>query len=443
MKLQLICAAGIALIVGGCSLKPQMPNTDINATYEGNKTEISSQWWQEFNDNDLNFLENLAQKNNKDILLAINNVQIAAANLGIAESNLAPSINLQASANRAKYNTKRFGLGANLSYELDLFGRVRNSVNAKDSQFKASKFDYESAKISIAAAVANSYFSLVALKNEQKILDDTIENYKKSLSLIQDKFNAGAVGEADLLSASAQLQNAQVNLEQINLQAKAANTALSALIGKNVQEILTSKNQTALVLPNAKPLRPGINSDFLARRPDISAALERLKAANFNIGVAKANYFPNLSLTGNFGYASSDLNKLFDANAWGIGLNLISPIFDFGKTKQAVKIANLEQNASLIMYQKAVNSAFVEIKTALDKKQDADKILADTTRLLATQQRLYDIAKIQYDEGASEYLRLLEAQRGLLNAQISLIKAKLNSLQSSIEIYKALGSSGE
>lgn len=185
----------------------------------------------------------------------------------------------------------------------------------------------------------------------------------------------------------------------------------------------------------------GISSDVLLHRADIASALQRLKASNFLVGVARTSYLPKLSLTGIFGFSSDEFDRFFvkNANTWSVGGSLIMPLLDFGRTKNKVELANLEQNASFLSYDKAVKTAFGEIRTALDTRKNSVLKEKSMQNLVESQTKIYDLSKARYDNGYSTHLEFLDSQRNLLSARLSLAQSKLSVATSIIDVYKSLG----
>lgn len=441
----------VLVFLAGCSLKPPLPQVKTDVNYTISSVEIKDEWWRDFNDEVLNQLINEALLHNSDIRLAFNNTLLAREALGLSRSDFLPNISLSGSAQREKNNTRlfttgekignSFNIGAVLSYEIDLWGKVANSAKASEANFNATKFDYENARLSISSAVATSYFQLISLQQQELILQNTANSYTNTLKFTQNQFNAGAVNEINVYQAKSQLDSALAQMETIKSAISSTRTALALLVGKSFDDIVSSNLQTSGKFANVPVVVQGIPSDFLLRRPDVAASLERLKASNFLIGVARAQYFPTISLTGMFGFASGELDRLFapNTNTWNIGGALLAPLLDFGRTTRRVNMANLDQNRTLIEYEKSLKRAFADTKTAIDTRKNAILVQESYQELLKTQEKVYKLAKTRYEQGYSPQLELLDAQRQLLNAQLLFVKSKADLLVSTILIYKALG----
>lgn len=436
----------IAALISGCSLRPDMIEIQQEYRYQMDVYSVSEKWWESFGDERLNLLIQKALQNNSDLLIALNNIEKSRITLRLDRLEYLPNISLQGEASKSDkgYNNptvEQFSLSAVLSYELDLWGRVRNTANASEAAYNATKFDYESARISLASSVANSYFLLISLKEQEKILQDTLDSYIKSVEYRAVQLESGEIDELVYAQSVAAADGAKAQLAGLKTQISQANSALAILVGGSLDEILYSDINAATRLPNLPQVPSGISSDILLKRADVASALERLKSSNYLVGVARTQWLPKISLTGIFGYSSADLDNLISANKsiWSVGGSLIGPLLDFGRTYNSVEIANLEQNASFLAYDKTVKNAFGEIRTALDGRKNSIIKAQSSANLVASQQKVYDIAQSRYDAGYSSHLELLDSQRSLLSAKLSLTSANLEAANSVVAVFKAFG----
>ena len=443
-----------AAFLAGCSFRPDMPNVDTNftSTYTFETSDIRDLWWKEFHDENLNILVESALEKNTNLRIAYLNLQKAKASLGIAEADLLPGVNLNASYTKAKtsgetytgqpqtrYRSSSINLG--LNYEIDLWGRVRNSVLAANENLNASKFDYDSARLSLSSSVAKSYFALVSLNMQEAVLKETLKTYEDTLALRKTQLDLGGINEMTYLQSKAAVESAKMSLISVlNLKSKAL-TSLTILTGKSNDEILKGAVASAQNLPSSPEIKAGISSDVLLRRSDVAKALADLKATNALVGVARAQYFPTLSLTGLFGFASDEFDRIFmgSASVWSLGANLTQKIFDFGRTKNNVRVAETNEQIAAITYESTVKTALGEVRDALISRQNAKLSLDQVKNLLQSQQKIYSLAKDQYDAGYIGHLELLDAQRNLLSAKLQDISAKLDEVDSAVEVYRALG----
>ena len=443
-----------AAFLAGCSFRPDMPNVDTNftSTYTFETSDIRDLWWKEFHDENLNSLVESALEKNTNLRIAYLNLQKAKASLGIAEDDLLPGVNLNVSYTKAKtsgetytgqpqtrYRSSSINLG--LNYEIDLWGRVRNSVLAANENLNASKFDYDSARLSLSSSVAKSYFALVSLNMQEAVLKETLKTYEDTLALRKTQLDLGGINEMTYLQSKAEVERAKTSLTSVLNSKSQALTSLAILTGKSNDEILKGAVASAQNLPSSPEIKAGISSDILLRRSDVAKALADLKATNALVGVAKADYFPTISLTGLLGFTSIDFENIFvgNANTWNIGGSLAQKIFDYGRTKNNVRVAETNEQIAAITYEATVRSALGEVRDALISRQNAKLSLDQVKNLLQSQQKIYSLAKDQYNAGYIGHLELLDAERNLLQAKLQDVSAKLDEVDSAVEVYRALG----
>ena len=443
-----------AAFLAGCSFRPDIPNVDTNftSTYTFETSDIRDLWWKEFHDENLNSLVESALEKNTNLRIAYLNLQKAKASLGVAEADLLPGVNLNAGATRTRNSaetathmpqttSKSYEINLGLNYEIDLWGRVRNSVLAANENLNASKFDYDSARLSLSSSVAKSYFALVSLNMQEAVLKETLKTYEDTLALRKTQLDLGGINEMTYLQSKAEVERAKTSLTSVLNSKSQALTSLAILTGKSNDEILKGAVASAQNLPSSPEIKAGISSDVLLRRSDVAKALADLKATNALVGVARAQYFPTLSLTGLFGFASDEFDRIFmgSANVWSLGANLTQKIFDFGRTKNNVRVAETNEQIAAITYEATVRSALGEVRDALISRQNAKLSLDQVKNLLQSQQKIYSLAKDQYNAGYIGHLELLDAERNLLQAKLQDISAKLDEVDSAVEVYRALG----
>ncbi|WP_107829830.1 efflux transporter outer membrane subunit [Campylobacter concisus] len=443
-----------AAFLAGCSFRPDMPSVDTNftSTYTFETSDIRDLWWKEFRDEYLNSLVESALEKNTNLRIAYLNLQKAKASLGIAEADLLPGVNLNAGATRTRNSaetathmpqttSKSYEINLGLNYEIDLWGRVRNSVLAANENLNASKFDYDSARLSLSSSVAKSYFALVSLNMQEAVLKETLKTYEDTLALRKTQLDLGGINEMTYLQSKAEVERAKTSLTSVLNSKSQALTSLAILTGKSNDEILKGAVASAQNLPSSPEIKAGISSDVLLRRSDVAKALADLKATNALVGVARAQYFPTLSLTGLFGFASDEFDRIFmgSASVWSLGANLTQKIFDFGRTKNNVRVAETNEQIAAITYEATVRSALGEVRDALISRQNAKLSLDQVKNLLQSQQKIYSLAKDQYNAGYIGHLELLDAERNLLQAKLQDVSAKLDEVDSAVEVYRALG----
>lgn len=439
----LLLSLAAALFLSGCSFRPSLP--ELNESFKGAKSEIelNQKWWQEFKNEELNALVERALENNANLKSAFLNLQKASLSLSNAKADWLPNINLNAGASKTGADDSvqaqnSFSLRASLNYELDLWGRVRDNVNAQKASLKASEYDYEAARLSIAASVAKSYFELASLKAQKDVLKQSVASYEKGLLFYSQRLNLGAISQAEYLRALSALQNAQLNLASVESALSRASVAMAILVGASNDEILAgiSVHKLASYTPD---LDLNLPASLLSRRPDIAAAKQRVIAQNALIGVARTAWLPQISLSAGFGYASTALADLLKTGSWSLGANLAQNIFSGGKTQNATDLAKLNQDSAVLAYELSVKKALGEVKNGLDSLASANEVAQKSGELMQASKKLLDISDISYKNGAIDQLALLDAQRALLNAELAYAKAQNNVNIALTELMAALG----
>ncbi len=453
--------AFVAFVFGGCSSmwRPEMPETKVEFKANLTNADIGKEWWREFGDEKLNTLVQKGLENNINLALALANLEISRVNLNIARSAYLPFASLDGSAGRSKISgesasaaslkalgkspsaSNSFSLSAVLSYEIDLWGRVRNTVEAQKATFRANVYDYESARVSIAAGVVEAYFNLIMLKEQEKVLRESLATYQNTLNYRAAQLKAGAIDRVTELQARASVDGAKVQLLEIQTALSSAQTALAVLVGKDVEEILGANFEVSANLPKAPKVPQGVSADILSRRADVAKAFETLRAQNALVGVARVGWLPTLSLTGLFGFESVELKNLFKSSAvkWSAGGAVAMPLLDWGKTYNNVQLAKLSQTASFLNYQNVVRNAFGEVRNALVARENALKKEQAMQNYYASVAQIYNLTRMRYNSGAATHLEFLDAQRQLLSVRLNLVSAKLSSVTSAVGVFKAFG----
>ena len=451
--------ASIALLAGamlsGCSLRPDMPEveTSVEMKYQFDHYNLNDKWWEDFKDPRLDELVASALENNHDLLLALNNLESARIQMNLAKIEFLPNSSLGGDSGKNRTSAKLPSgapvsyynlatLSASASWEIDLWGRVRNGARAGIANFEASEYDYENARLSIISSVANTYFMLVSLQEQEQILKDSLASYEQTLAYRKAEYDSGSIDELTYSQAKASVDDAKNQLVTLQDSLISTRTALALLAGKVADFIFNESVQTSKSTDISVPEVPsGIAADILERRADVAAALKRLKAANAQIGVARANYFPRLSLTGSLGYSSNEFDRLFinQARTWSYGGSLIMPLLDFSRTYQNVQLAWKDQNASMLNYDKTLKNALGEVHDALKLRQNANEKFNAAQDLRSSWQKVFDLSQARFNEGYSTHLEYLDAQRGLLSAKLGYARAQLGTLNAVVEVYKALG----
>ncbi|WP_181566288.1 efflux transporter outer membrane subunit [Helicobacter monodelphidis] len=467
MKKNLLVNTFIGLLLAGCSLTPELKKEVLDTptnyeTLDGSHSlsvgitpsnrALSNQWWEDFGDSNLNLLVEEALRKNTDYAIAASRVLQARAVLGMANADFFPTIGYNGNFAQNQYSADSdprgmgggsvgaFSLSAVLSYEIDLWGRVRESSKAATASLLAIAANQETVRLSVISGVIDTYFLLLNLENQRKILESTVKTYEESYQYRLKQYQVGGIEEIVLQQSKVQLESAKANLYAIIRQKSEVVSSLSILLGRSAREIVAGEMRISQSLPSDVPVVPlATPSTLISHRPDIKMAEENLLAANHSIGVAKASYFPILSLSALAGLSSSEMGKLFGATTGSVGLGVQGPIYDFGKTSNRVLEAEAKKEEALINYRATIAKAFSEVKDALVARENSEKRLNAIIAQAKSQERVYQIAKTRFEAGYTTHLELLDAERGWLSVQLELSVAKADLLSSALSIYKALG----
>lgn len=416
-------------------------------------------WRTYFPDARLQSLVCEALAHNRDLRVAILNIEQLRAAYQIQRADLFPTVNASLSGTRQPSTVSPYRLGTTATgglaipaFELDIFGRVQALSDAAAAQVLASEEARRSVHISLVASVATTYYTLWADRWQLALAEQTLATRLDSFKLQQLKFDNGVLNELDLRSAQSTVEAARVARAQAQRAVAQDVQALALLVGKPVpaewlppQANLALKDPAQFVQaslwPGLSELPVGLSSDVLLQRPDVAQAEQLLIAANANIGAARAARFPRIALTGSAGVASNSLSGLFDDGrfAWSFGGSLLAPIFDAGRTAAGVDSAFVKRDIAIAQYDKAVQSAFREVADALvARRTHADQAEAQLAQARAEAARL-KLSTLRYDNGVASQLDLLDAQRALFTAQQAHITAQLARQLAHIGVYKALG----
>ncbi|MGE4295665.1 MAG: efflux transporter outer membrane subunit [Campylobacterales bacterium] len=439
------------LLLSGCSVAPklEMPETPLPST-ESNVS-IDTAWWERYGDPVLDGLIDEALKNNGNLQLAAANVAQARAALGLAKAQRYPNLAANASAASISASEESFGgTGAEydnyavsgvLSYEVDLFGRLKDAKNVAAQSLLAMEADRETLKLSIAASVAESYFALLTQNRNLEAAETLLIAKKEGFALRKKQYEKGAIPELLLRQAEADLNGVQAQFEQFSRSRDAAANALSILCGRSPKAIVEERISGEAALPAIERLPAAMPSDLISRRPDILAAEARLKAANYSVGSARAAYFPTLSLTGSTGFQSQELGDLMNSGAATTQLSagVSVPIFSFGRIGAQVESAKAGKEAALVAYINTLQRAFGEVHDALNRRALAEERLTSVSAQLSALERVLDLTERKYEAGYSDYLAVIDAQSAYLGIQNAYYGAQLELLASEITLIKALG----
>jgi NodT family efflux transporter outer membrane factor (OMF) lipoprotein len=411
------------------------------------------QWWRFFKDSGLDRLELRVDDANQDLKAAFARLQQARATTRIARADLFPDATVASNASRSRtsVNSPRFPatahalnndfeLQADLSYELDVWGRVRNAVTSARRSQQASGADLASLDLSIRAELATDYFTLRAQDTEQILLDQTVEDYAASLRLTESLYLGGAAALFDVVQAQAQLETARTQASDIRLQRAQNEHAIAVLVGENPSEFHLDPNP--LSADEAPPaIDPGLPSALLERRPDVAGAERRVAAANAQIGVARAAYFPVFSLAAAAGFESTSTSTWFTAPSrlWSLGPSALLTVFDAGRRRALTEQARGQYDELVADYRNIVLNAYQEVEDNLAAiRQLQQESVSEGAAVVATFKALQQ-AQYRYQAGLVTYLEVAINENTALQAQLSSVTIQLRRLAASVLLVKALG----
>jgi multidrug efflux system outer membrane protein len=337
-----------------------------------------------------------------------------------------------------------FELEGSLSYEIDFWGKYRRATESARAQLLQSDFARQDVIAGLVAGVATAYFTLQALDEQLDITNRTIGTRQKFVDLTSAQHDRGTVSELDVATAVGQLAIAKANLPELRRQIGLTEDQLSVLLGHNPEAILRTPLPAldAATGEGAAPVpAAGLPSSLLERRPDLREAEQNLVAANAQVGVAKANLFPTITLTATGGVASTALSSLLTAPAqlWSIGGGLVQPLLDSQRSLYQLELADAQKRQALLQYQKSVQSAFQEVSDALIARQEYAEVLTQEQAWVAAQRTAETIALARYRVGYASYFDVIDSDRDLFSAELSLSAARLNTMLAVVQLYRALG----
>ncbi len=461
-----IAAVLAAGVMAGCTVGPNYhrPAVEAPPTFRAPAPlpapEAASladlKWWDVFQDEKLQELIRTALVANYDLRDAVARVEAARANVGITRSNQFP--NLAASAEVATLRNSRNGQlplpasfapsqnrtfgGATLdllSFELDLWGRLRRATEGARANLLGAEVNRKAVVTTLVSEVATGYFSLRELDSELEISQHTLAVRQESLNVIKARQGGGVATLLDLRQAEQLVYTAAATIPALQQQIEQTENQISLLLGKNPGEVIRGRSLTEQELPPQVPT--GLPSALLERRPDIRAAEQNLIAANAEIGVAKAAYFPQLSLTGFLGGQSNQLSSLFSGRSgvWNFTPQVTQPIFTAGRIRSNVKLAEALRQSALVQYEKAIQTGFTEVSSALIAHQRLRESREQQELLVAALQDRTRLAYVRYRGGVDTLLNALDADRDQFQAELTLTQIRRNELLSVVQLYKALG----
>ncbi|MGV3771771.1 MAG: efflux transporter outer membrane subunit [Verrucomicrobiales bacterium] len=455
-------ASTSAILLAGCTMAPKYerpappvasiwPKTLTATTNDPGATIADIHWNDFFKEPRLQQLIDRGLRNNRDLRIATLRVEQARAFYRIERAALLPNLDAGSSFTRQRtpatisqtggsFTTSTYDVSLGASYELDLFGRVRSLKNEALERFFATEEARNTVYISLVSEIASQYLTILQLQESRRLAEETQKAVQASFELNRKSFEAGASSELDLRTADAQVQAAKVNVAQFQQLLSQAENNLEFLLGEPFPQNL----------PAGAPLREqallgdlpiGLPSDLLIRRPDIRAAEHQLKAANANIGAARAAFFPRILLTGSGGTVSAELSDLFTgpSAAWRFAPSITVPIFSGGRNRATLNASELGKQIEVANYERTIQNAFREVSDALAVRAVIDAQLQAQTLLVQAQQRRFDLTDVRYRQGIDSYVAVLLAQQDLYASQQNLLQFQAARLINAVTLYRALG----
>jgi len=444
-------------LIGGCMVGPkyQKPAVQTPTAYrelnESKQAQAASfadlPWWQVFQDPQLQELIRIALKQNYDMQLATERIKAERAQLSITRSNLFPQAQGDGNFTGGKepnFQSKSnlFALTADAAFQLDLFGKLRRETEAARAQLLATEDAQHTVMLTLVSDVASDYFTLLQLDLELQITRDTVKSQQDSVKLTSLRLDHGVATKLDVLQAQQVLDTANAQIPDLERQIAQEEDAISILLGNYPQGVPRGRPLTEQPLPPEVP--PGLPSALLERRPDIREAEQKLVAANAEIGVAKASFFPQITLTGSGGGAfgrSSVFSSLMSSQTgiWSYGVQVTQPLFTGGALRGNLHLAESQHEQALIAYKQAIQHAFGDVSDALIGYQKFYEVRVRQEHAVADLQESVHLSTVRYQGGTATYLEVLDGQRSLFAAELTLAEARGNEYQSLVQLYRALG----
>ncbi len=460
MNKLIVLVACAAILCSGCTVGPnyKKPAATVPGTYRGltpeetAKTEPASmgdqKWWEVFQDEQLRSLIRIALQQNYDVRIAGARILQAQAQLGITRADQFPSVSAGANLSDHRsaksvfipaFETSTGQLNVTAGWELDFWGKFRRATEAARANLLASESARQEVILTLVANVSGAYFQLRALDLELEISKRTLASRRESLRLTTILADRGSTSMLDVRQAEQLVFTAAAEIPSLEQQIEQQENLISILLGKNPDTIARGQALTEQTRPPAVPA--GLPSSLLERRPDIREAEQELIAANAQIGVAKAAYFPQISMSSSAGFQSAALTNLFSgpAGAWDFGASLAQPIFTAGKLRSNVRFAEAQQQATLLFYKQTIQGAFRDVSDGLIAYRKSREFRSQEELLFQSAQDSARLSHMRYSGGVTAYLEVLTNETNAFSAELGLVQAQLNELLALVQLYKALG----
>jgi multidrug efflux system outer membrane protein len=451
--------ASVLLVLTGCMVGPKYkrPPVTVPDTYRGLAPDAAPQsnaslgdekWWEVFQDPQLQGLIREALSQNYDVRIAATRVLQAQAVLGITRADQLPTITGGASSSNERlpatritpaFETSPSQVNLSLFWELDFWGKYRRATEAARANLLATEWGQRAVLSSLVSNVASSYFQLLELDSEMEISRNTLASRKESLRLVEVRAKGGATSMLDVRQSEQLVYTAAGSIPDLERRIEQEENLISTLLGKNPTPVTRGKPLVESVILPTVPA--GLPSSLLGRRPDIQSSEQQLVAANARIGVAKAAYFPQITLTAVGGYQSSALTSLFTgpAGLWSVGGQLAQPIFTGGRIRSNVRLTEAQQQEAVLVYQQSIQQAFREVSDSLVAYRKNQEFRSQQELLTNSAQDATRLSDMRYRGGVTSYLEVLDSDTRYFDAQLNLAQARLNERLALVQLYNAFG----
>ena len=455
----LIITAGLTLLAA-CTVGPDYvkPSAEVPVAYkemaDWKKAQpqdniIKGRWWEIFNDHQLNALEAQVNISNQNIAVAEAQFRQAQALVREARAGYFPTVTTGASATRARAESNfngqsavsivsNFSLPADISWEPDVWGRIRRTVEAAQANAQASAADLEAARLSAQSALAQDYFQLCALDQEKHLLDTTVIKFQKSLDLTKNRYDNGVASKADVLLSETQLKTTEAQAIDIGVQRSQLEHAIALLIGKPASDFSIPVSPLAALPPD---IPAGVPSELLERRPDVAAAERLMVAANAQIGVAEAAFYPNITLSASGGFQSTDISKWlrWPSRFWSVGSSISETVFDAGLRSAMTAQARAAYDASVASYRQTVLTGFQEVEDNLAALRILEQEASVQDEAVKAAQQTVVVLTNQYKAGTVSYLDVIVTQAAELSDEKTAVNILGRRMSASVLLIEALG----
>lgn len=459
---RLVLTISATSILAACAVGPdyQVPEADIAAAFKGTPVRseqwievkpanawIRGDWWTQYHDRDLNQLMLLLNQENQNVAQALARYQAAIAQTRGARADWFPTLGNTTSASRSggseQNPSNRFSLGADVAWEVDLWGRISRQVESRSASEEAAAIDLADVRLSMQAQLLQNYFLLRSTDLERELLRQIINSYEQSLRITRNRYDQGVVAYADVVQAEAQLENARADAISVETNRSTYENAIAVLIGQTPSTF--SLPEKANYLPELITVPVGVPAELLRARPDIATAERRVAAANAQIGVAQSAWFPRLNLTASGAYQAARFSDWLSSpiNVWSLGPQLVLSILDGGARKASVDSARANYQADVAAYRQAVLNAMREVEDALTVGANLAREQEIQQRALNAARQSLQITLNQYQAGLVDFLSVAQVQNSTYNAEIRQLNLRARRLQNQVDLIRALGGGWE